>query len=388
MRIVIGKEGMEKLNLGQIKAREVGDVRGVDRIEVLKLIATGMNIPRVADIKGMSRSAIYGIVSRFVLNGVKALFSRKQLGKQPKLNHAQIQELKAIILAGPNASGLPNSCWNLSLVQDIVRDRFGVFLSLSQISRILKKSGLSYKKGSPYLHLRDEQQRKAWLEKEFPDIVRQAKKENAAILFQDEVGFHSGCTGYTWGERGQIVLVPHPGKNLSFKAFGAIDIVNHKFTYHVSRRLNSTTFLDFMKIVKRKYQDQKVIMICDNVNYHKSKKVLSAMGPDLSKTIQIELLPTYSPDYNPIEQLWKIMKGQYFKNFLAKTEDELRKRVLFVFRSVQQKFGKFQDCYTKWSGIISDLTAASYGMIGVVNKHLTDFFSKMFARTTRLARVS
>ena len=38
-------------------------------------------------------------------------------------------------------------------------------------------------------------------------------------------------------------------------------------------------------------------------------------------------LPPYSPDLNPIERLWLLIKAEWFTDFIAKTRDQLCERL-------------------------------------------------------------
>ena len=47
-------------------------------------------------------------------------------------------------------------------------------------------------------------------------------------------------------------------------------------------------------------------------------------GPDFEPAF----LPTYSPDFNPIERLWLRLKADYFTDFIARTPEQLTERSL------------------------------------------------------------
>ena len=58
----------------------------------------------------------------------------------------------------------------------------------------------------------------------------------------------------------------------------------------------------------------------DNASWHKSKSLqFGALEP--------VYLPPYSPDYNPIERLWLILKAEWFTDFVAKDRDALLARL-------------------------------------------------------------
>jgi transposase len=74
-----------------------------------------------------------------------------------------------------------------------------------------------------------------------------------------------------------------------------------------------------------------IILIHDGAPYHRSQEVQQFQA-DHAERLTLESLPAFSPDYNPIEKLWKNTKKnathlKYFTTF-----DELRASVLKAFR--------------------------------------------------------
>lgn len=363
----------QRISSQLVHCRAIGDMKAVERLQCV-LVLDKLSPQEAARVMGVRETTMVSWMGKLIAGGVRALVSKVRRGRTPSLDKAQRQVLRDIILAGPEAAGLAFSCWTLSAIQDVVFREFGIALSLAQISRVLHKKGVVWKKGSFRLSAASPEERAAWLTTRFPALVKAASKEKAALLFGDEVGFAPGrAPGYTWGLRGAKVLVRHPGKNFHTKAFGAIDIINQSFCYHVSDRANKRTFKDFLRIIARKYRNQKVYLILDNVAYHKSgDRECKAMG----WKIEIVYLPSYSPDFNPIEQLWKVMKGRYIKNFEATTARMLKKQVLTTFRSVQHSFLSFSGCYKKWAKVAT-LTSTRQNLFTLTTRKLTEIMNTL-----------
>ena len=69
---------------------------------------------------------------------------------------------------------------------------------------------------------------------------------------------------------------------------------------------------------------QPIFLIQDGAKYHTSAETQAFFAQQTAR-LQVFQLPTYSPDYNPIEKLWKKIKQQethlhYFPTFEALTE--------------------------------------------------------------------
>jgi transposase len=69
---------------------------------------------------------------------------------------------------------------------------------------------------------------------------------------------------------------------------------------------------------------QSIILIQDGARYHTSAETKTFFAQQAPR-LQVAQLPTYAPDYNPIEKLWKKIKQQEtplhsFPTFEALTE--------------------------------------------------------------------
>jgi transposase len=141
------------------------------------------------------------------------------------------------------------------------------------------------------------------------------------ILFQDEVSFALwGSLGYTWAPVGQQPVVKTTGKRKGYKVFGAIDFFSGQFFYQglEQGRFNSERYQAFLRQVLAQ-TSQHIILIQDGARYHTSKATRTFFDAHRER-ITVCQLPSYSPDYNPIEFLWKNMKrrathNRYFPEF-------------------------------------------------------------------------
>ena len=86
---------------------------------------------------------------------------------------------------------------------------------------------------------------------------------------------------------------------------------------------SSYTYIAFLRRVLEQ-TTQPIILIQDGAKYHTSAETKAFFAQQTAR-LQVVQLPTYSPDYNPIEKLWKKIKQQethlhYFPTFEALTE--------------------------------------------------------------------
>ena len=87
---------------------------------------------------------------------------------------------------------------------------------------------------------------------------------------------------------------------------GAIEVNTLEVVSRSCNRVNGSTMCDLLRAIRIKHPKKKrICVIMDNAGYNRSYEVR-----DLAKEIgiKIEYLPSYSPNLNPIERLWKFMK--------------------------------------------------------------------------------
>ena len=203
--------------------------------------------------------------------------------------------------------------------------------SAALTTRLLKNMGFSYQKARFVSeHIAGvEGERKKWEEETWPEILRLAKEKGAKILFGDEASFAQwGSLSYTWSRRGQQPVVKTSGKRKAYKVFGLIEFFSGAFFHKAhSGHFNSESYIAFLIEVLAAVEGH-LIIIQDGARYHTSKALREFFAKHADR-ITVYQLPRYSPDFNPIEYLWRNVKKEathlrYFPTFedLTKKVDE------------------------------------------------------------------
>ncbi len=84
-------------------------------------------------------------------------------------------------------------------------------------------------------------------------------------------------------------------------------------------------FLDYLS---NKYIDELIIMVCDGAAWHRSKTLVI---PD---NICLVYLPPYTPEMNPIEQIWAWIRAHGFKNESFATLEKVIDRLCETINSI------------------------------------------------------
>ena len=280
----------------------------------------GDNVDEVACKHGVSVSSVYEWLKQLVTWGVASLKAKWKGGRKSKLSQTQKNRLCELIKAGPQVVGYPSGCWSGLLVQDLIWREFGVLYNAHYVCDLLKTLGFSYQKARFVSDHLDEAKRLVWMKQTFPDLKRQAQQVNAYLLFGDEASFAQwGSLAYTWSVIGQQPTIQTSGKRKGYKVFGLIDLFSGRLFYQSTEdRFNSDSYIAFLKSVL-KQTTRLLFLVQDGARYHTSKLTRQFFANHADR-LTVAQLPSYSPDYNPIEFLWRALKRRtthniYFPEF-------------------------------------------------------------------------
>jgi transposase len=325
MRIQLSRATVKDLHIRLQHAYQRDDVRLVRRITVLiDLLVHHVPVEVLSERGGLSTSCLYQWRQAFLLRGMDSLAYRQGGGRRPKLTPRQKKRLVELIEAGPLVVGFETACWNSVLIRVLIWREFGVLYNRQYVCTLLHNMGFSCQKAHFVSDHLDAAKRLAWLEHKWPAIVRAATRCHGLILFEDEASFAQwGSLSSTWARRGQQPAVPTSGKRKGSKVFGAIAYGSGRLFYQsIEGRFTSESYQAFLQMMMAR-TTQHLFVIHDGARYHTSAATQAFLAAH-SDRITAAPLPSYSPDYNPIEYLWKKTKqrathNKYFKEFAALT---------------------------------------------------------------------
>lgn len=324
-RLNIPKVERKILHVALKHARQQGNVKKVTRLEAILAAGKGWPLAEVATVVGVAVETLRGWVTTYLGGGVRALTPKKAPGRPAKLTPTQKAELARTVEAGPEAAGFPGACWRTPLLQEWLWSRFRVRFNVHYLSELLRSLGFSFQKARFVADHLDEAARHRWQTVTFPALLAQAKQSNAWLLFGDEASFPQwGTLSYTWAKRGQQPTVKTSGQRKGYKVFGLVDYFSGRFWYQgQDAKLNSDSYQAFLQQVLDS-TNRPLIVIQDGARYHTSKQMQVFFATHAHR-LTIAQLPSYSPDFNPIEKLWKRIKEKethmhYFPTFEALTK--------------------------------------------------------------------
>lgn len=225
-------------------------------------------------------------------------------GEQMALSESQQEQVvRAMVGRNPDQLQLgEGKLWGRAAVRALIFKLCGVQLTRQTVGRYLRAWGWTAKKPTKRWLQQDPARVQAWIDSEYPKIKARAAKEDAKILWADEMGLRAGqTTGMSYAPVGQRAVVAVTGKRFSVNVISAVGNDGTLLFNVFEGYGDEITFLDFCDKLIDHHAGRKVFLIVDNASMHKSIAVRAWQEdhPDL----ELFYLPPYAPEHNPDEYL-------------------------------------------------------------------------------------
>lgn len=106
------------------------------------------------------------------------------------------------------------------------------------------------------------------------------------------------------------------------------------FSLRCDENLNRDWLIDFLKDLKRHIRGR-IILVWDRLAVHRAAAVRAFV--QRSRRIDIELLPPYAPELNPVEGIWSHLKLNPLANWAPETSGQLFLEAVAQVEKVEQR---------------------------------------------------
>jgi transposase len=312
------------------------DWREWRRFRAVQLARLGWVHRDIADALGISEQAVSQWLAHFAASGVQGLVSHPH-GGQAKLTDAKKALIPDFLWHGPEAYGFEGEFWTCARVAKILHEELGVSYHKHHVARILRSLGWTPQVPITRAVQRDEEAIELWRQERWPELQRRARKERRTLVFTDESGFYLlPAVVRTYGPKGLTPVLYHWAKRDHLSVAGAVTTTNKVYTMVRRKALNGLNCVEFLQHLLQQIGGS-LLVIWDGSPIHRRAAVKDFVTGVGEKDLVLETLPSYAPDLNPVEWLWKHLKHVELRNRTCMDLEELHMEFHIAVGHIRQK---------------------------------------------------
>jgi transposase len=302
------------------------------RYQAVVLAKQGHSAPEIARALGCSRRAAQAWVARYNQGGVAALQERPHTGRPPRLAGTDLLRFRARLEAGPKpedgacALGCRDLC-------RILGEEFGATLRRQAVYDLLHRLDYSSLMPRP-----QHEQANPEVQESFKEIVVEQIDAIAAAhpdrevrtYHQDEARFgQKGTITRVWAPKGSRPRAVRQTGFTSLYVLAAVCAATGGVSALIMPELNTAVVNLFLEQFGRELPaGVHAVLIWDGAGFHTGSGLVV---PDNVSLIQ---LPPYSPELNPVENLWHYLRAHHWSNRRYRDYNELQDEAVRSLRAV------------------------------------------------------
>ena len=324
----------QKSELKRVHKQE-SNRRYADRIKAILLLNLGLSYDKVAQYLLLDDQTIRNYEERYKSKGIDDLLSDNYIGCSAKLTSGQEEQLKDHLRE--------NTYSTAKEVVEYVKQTFGVVYTPEGMVHTLNRLGFTYKKTTAVPGKADPEKQKEFINKY--EQLKNGKDPDDKILFMDGTHpQHNSMPAYCWIEKGEKKEIPTNTGRKRINLNGVIDTESHEVIIREDESINAQSTIKLFQEIESKYdQAPNIYIIADNAPYYRSRLVNEYLE---NSRIKIEFLPSYSPNLNLIERLWKFFHKKILYNQYYDTYDKFKNKCLNFFKDIDKYKGDLRTLLT------------------------------------------
>jgi transposase len=297
------------------------DKRLAERIKVVRLLAKGWLQRQIAQALLINESTIAEHLNDYVY--AEGKLKPENGGSISKSSFKSTGELIAHLEDNTYTSTLDINC-HVQRSYGVTSTQQGMDVWLLQHGSLFKKPKVSPAtadpiKQQPFIHAYN--------------LLKNITPVNEPMLFIDSAQpTQATKVSYGWIKAGTDKLIATTASCTRLNIIGAINWAILEVTHNHYASVSAETTIDFLRLVEAKYPPApRIHVLLDQSGYHYAQEVAR-----LAMKLQIILhfLPAHSPNFNPIERLWKAMNEKVRNNKIFATTKQFKSAIVGFFTQI------------------------------------------------------
>jgi transposase len=282
----------------------------------MRALCLGFTHDQVAELHNVSTRTVSRWVKWFNEQGIDGLIDRARPGRPKKITPEKSAEYRDLIKHPEKAN---HTHWTGKKFHGYLTKELDNEIGYRTVLRWLRDEGFRLKVPRSWPNGQDEEKRKAFIQM----LKTLLMDPDVDVWFLDQTGVEGDPRPRRrWAMRGEKIVVPYEGSHVRMNVTGMICPRTGEFYSLMFTHTDTQVFQVFLDHANTdiRLERKRNILICDNASWHKNSSLNWG-------NFERVFLPPYSPDLNPIERLWLVMKAEWFSDFIAKDRDQLIERL-------------------------------------------------------------
>ena len=268
------------------------------RSHSILLSADGFTIDEIARIYQIHRDTVGTTFDKWKRDGIAGLFDDPRSGRPSKLSEDEADEAIKLLKEEPRS---------IKKALAATREKTGKEISEWTLKRIAKNAELRWKRMRRSVKGRRDQGEFERVQEEITALHEQEAAGEVGLYYFDESGFSlTPDVPYAWQAVGETIEIPSSRS----KRLNVLGFCNKQQDFHattvqgyVDSEIVIACFDQFCNTINKK-----TIVVVDNASMHTSSNFKGKLGEWEENGLIVKYLPTYSPELNLIEIVWRLIK--------------------------------------------------------------------------------
>jgi len=291
------------------------------RVQAVVLAKQGRTAEDIAQALGCSLRAVKNWGAQYNQGGIAALHERPRSGRPPGLDPQEYPRLKQRLDAPPRPEDGVCTLRGRD-IQRVLAQEFGAPMGLQAVYDLLHRLDYSSLMPRP-----QHEESNPEVQEFFKEIVVEQIDAIAAAhpdkeirtYFQDEARFgQKGTITRVWAPKGSRPRAVRQLRYTALYVLVAVCITTGATSALIMPELNADVLNLFLEQMSRELPAEvHAVLIWDGAGFHTSGDLM------VPSNISVILLPPYSPELNPVENLWHYLRAHHWSNRAYQDYDEL-----------------------------------------------------------------
>ena len=273
------------------------------RAHCILLSYKGKTISYLMETFQVSRGTIYNWMNDWEEYRLLGLYNRTGRGRKPIFNELQELQIKEWVKQSPK---------DLKKVLSQIEELWEITVSKDTVKRILKNFELTWRRFKRGLTGEPDPLEYQQKSEEIAEFKKREKSGEIDLRYLDETGFClTPYIPYGWQEKGEDYQIKSSrSRRLNILGLMNTDLVLDAYIFE--GKITSDVVISCLDKFSENIQITTVV-IMDKASFHRSKKIREKISEWKEKKLEIFWLPSYTPQLNLIEILWRFMKYEWIE---------------------------------------------------------------------------